>query len=302
MTTSGPEQSGHSILRFIVSLVFVTFVCCITSQGAQPVSAYDASLLSIPPRAWAEDAAKNEIGTLHHPNSYLRYRMHLVDEKGDRVREVIESREGSVARLIGRDGKPLTPSEDLAEQSRLRDMLNSPATFARHIRNDDSGKKLADSMIRLLPTAMIYTYVPGQPQSGLSHGAKEVVMDYAPDPSFHPPSTTAEALTGLRGRIWIDAASRNVVRMEGEIFKPVNFGWGFLAHVYPGGKLVLEQAPVSNTRWIYTRFSEQVRIRAVLIKPITASSSIETSGFQVVPPLSYQDAIHLLLSAPATGR
>ncbi len=41
-------------------------------------------------------------------DSYLRYRMETVNEKGNQVRDVIESKDGTVARLILKDGKPLT--------------------------------------------------------------------------------------------------------------------------------------------------------------------------------------------------
>src|SRR5580704_12742908 len=51
------------------------------------------------PRSWAVDAVANELLVLNHPGSYLRYRMHIHDEKGDQVRDVIESKDGTVARL-----------------------------------------------------------------------------------------------------------------------------------------------------------------------------------------------------------
>src|SRR5258707_11368213 len=53
----------------------------------------NASLLSVPPRSWAADAAANELIALHHKGSYLRYRMETVNEKGDQVRDVIESKD-----------------------------------------------------------------------------------------------------------------------------------------------------------------------------------------------------------------
>lgn len=268
----------------------------------QPPQGAD-SALALPPRAWAVAAAANEYAILHHTGSYLRYRTHTVDEKGDKVREIIESRDGSVARLLLLNGKPITPAQDAAEHQRLQDMLDSPDAFARHVKNDESSRKLADTTLHLFPDAMLYTYVPGQPQSGTNNGALEVVLDYQPNPAFVPPSTTAEALTGLRGRLWIDVTTRNLVRMEGDIFRPVNFGWGMIARVYPGGKLLLVQTstqPATRSgRWIFSLFSDQVNIRAVLVKSLSVHNSIETSDYQTLPaPISYQDAIHLLLATP----
>lgn len=256
------------------------------------------SLLDVPPRTWVIDTVSRELEALHHKGSYLRYRMHLVDAKGDRVRDVIESRDGAVARLLFSNGKPLTEEQDRNERQRLNDMLANPDAFAKHIRNDDSGKKIADSLMRLMPDAMIYTYVPGQPQTGKNPGMTEIVLDYAPNPKFHPPSTTAEALTGLKGRAWIDAKTKQLVRMEGNIFQGVNFGWGMLAHIYPGGTLTIEQADAGNGRWIFTHFTEHITVRALMVKNLNITTNVDASGFQPVPEMSYQDAIHMLLNTP----
>ncbi len=62
----------------------------------------------VPPRSWVVDAAANELIALHHKDSYLRYRMETSTRRATQVRDVIESKDGTVARLILKDGKPLT--------------------------------------------------------------------------------------------------------------------------------------------------------------------------------------------------
>jgi hypothetical protein len=267
-----------------------------------PKGVLPADPLSFPPRAWVVDAVDNELAALHHKNSYIRYRMHVVDSKGNQVRDVIESKDGTVARLILRNGKPLTDEQDKAERQRLNDMLESPDAYAKHVKNDASEKKIADSLMRLMPDAMINTYVPGQPQTGRNKDALEIVLDYKPNPQFHPPTTMAEALTGLQGRAWIDAKTRQVVRMEGTVFQPINLGWGMLAHIYPGGKLTFEQTDAGNGRQIFTHFTEHLTVRALMVKTITVNVEVEASDFQTVNPMNYQDAIHVLLDTPLPGR
>lgn len=262
----------------------------------------DATLPPAPPLSLIQDVAKNELLALHHTNSYLRYRMRTVNEKGEQVRDVVESRDGTVARLILKDGKPLTAEQDHGEQQRLNDMIASPSSYARHVKNGDSEKKIADNLVPLMPVAMLYSYVPGQPQTDHSNGAQEIVLDYKPNPKFVPPNTEAEALTGLTGRIWIDAKTHCLIRMEGTISRAVNFGWGMLAHIYPGGSLVLDQTNAGGDRWIFTHFSMRLSVRALMVKTMNVHSQIEASEFQTLPPMSYQDAIHLLLSTPAPSK
>jgi hypothetical protein len=254
-------------------------------------------LLAIPPKQWATDAAQHELGVIQYHSVYLRYREHTVDAKGDRVRDLIESKDGAVARMILKDGRPLTPEEDQYEHDRLQAMIDSPAAFARHIRGDATGKKMGADLIRLLPDAMIYSYTAGQPQRPAhTVGEPEIVMDFKPNPEWHPPDTTSEALTGIEGRVWIDPQTHYLTRMEGTVFRGVNFGL-FLAHIYPGGKLTFEQAPATEKRWIFTSFTEHVDVR-VLVKTLRENTEIEGSQFSEVPSMSYQDAIHLLLATP----
>lgn len=271
-------------------------------QAAPTAKTDAATLLAVPPRTWAVSAVANELVALHHPGSYMRYRMHVVDEKGDMTRDIIESQDGTVARLILRNGRTLTGEEDKAERQRLNDVIAHPSDYAKHVKNESSGRKLADDLMRLMPDAMIYTYTPGQPQTG-SGLAPQVVLDYKPNPNFKPPTITSEALTGLEGRVWVDAKTRHVVRMEGTIFRAVNFGWGLVAHIYPGGKLLLEQADAGGGRWIFTRFTEEVSVRALLVKTMNVHEQVDTSSFQILPgPMTYQDATRILLNTPLPDR
>ena len=298
-----PASSAKQLNLVVASLLFLGILstCSLaTSAQANAVAGQkpQAALLAVPPRSWVVDTVARELDALHHKGSYIRYRMHLVDDKGDRVRDIIESRDGTVARLILRDGKPLTDEQDKAERQRLNDMLANPSAFAKHVKSDDSGKKIADSLMRLMPDAMIYTYVPGQPQTGKNPGMTEIVLDYEPNPKFHPPTTTAEALTGLRGRAWIDSKTKQLLRMEGNIFQGINFGWGMLAHIYPGGTLTIEQVEAGNGRWIFSKFVERITVRALMVKTLNIKTDVDASAFQPVPEMSYQDAIHILLNTP----
>ena len=260
-----------------------------------------ASPLSTPAKVWATEASEHELKIIQYNSPYLRYRIHMIGAKGDQVRDVVESKDGTVARLIYKENRPLTPEEDSAEHERLQAMIDSPAAFAKHIKGDQTGKKTAVDLVKLMPESMIWSFTPGQPQRPSvieRHGEPEVVIDYTPDPKWNPPNTTAEALTGLRGRLWVDAKTHRMMKLEGSIFQGVNFGWGILAHIYPGGEVSLEQTRVSDERWIFSHFVEHVTIRAMMVKTLHESSDIQASNFGEIGAMSYQDAIHLLLSTP----
>ena len=286
-------RAGIVLFRcFTISLFFL-------HASAHALTAPD--VFSLSPRAWAEEVARNEIKVIQYGNSFLRYRIHTIDSKGNQVRDVIESRDGSVARLVAKDDRPLTHQEDSDEHARLQAMIDSPDAFARHIKSDISGKKTAVDLIRLMPEAMVYTYAPGQPQRANSPAA-EIVLDFEPNPQWSPPTLTAQALTGLKGRIWIDSRSHYMTRLEGTIFRQVNVGLGMVAHIYPGGQLSFEQAQVIPNRWIFSHFVEHVTVRALMFKTLKEDMDIYGFNFSEISGMPYADAIRLLLAAPVPTR
>jgi hypothetical protein len=250
------------------------------------------------------DCARNEVLVIQHPDSYLRFRLHEVDEKGDRVRDEIETPDGSVARLILRDGRPLTPEEDAAERERLNTLTGSPADFARHVRREQENKKTGIRLILLMPDAMQWSYAPGQPQLPNQPAGQPalVVLDFKPNPKWSPPDVESEPLIGLEGRVWIDPQTRRMVRLEGSLFQAVNIGWGMVAHIYPGGTVAVQQTDVGGQRWIVEHIVEQLTLRALMVKNLKESLIYDMAQFQPVPAMKYQQAIKLLLDTPLAPR
>ena len=269
--------------------------------GAQAPSANATAEMS--PRGWADAASANELHIIEDDGTFpVRYRIHKVDAKGDVTREVIECREGTVARLIERNGLALTHEEDDAERHRLLAILDNPSDFLRHQKRNIGARNYATALVKLMPEAMLFSYAPGQPQPpGVT--TPQVVLDFRPDPRFKPPTMTAEILTGLEGRMWIDKTAMRMTRVDGRIVRAVNFGWGVLAHVYPGGTVEFEQAEVAPERWIYSRVDENITVREMMMKTAVQKAQMSVSDVRVLPAqLSYREAINQLLAENLTLR
>jgi len=65
---------------------------------------------------------------------------------------------------------------------------------------------------------------------------------------------------------------------------------------------VMNQTNVGDNRWIFTDFSMELSVRALLVKRLDIRSSAKASNYQKLGPMSYQDAIHLLLATPLPDR
>ncbi len=297
-------------LRYCLALAFVAGAGSLAGAAPQgrPGGANSAASAGLPPsgvpQGWVEAAGENQRRILADEDRLpLRYRVHKVDARGDVVREVIESSSGNVARLIGRNAAPLTAEEDKAERARLEGILAAPGDFLNREGRDRASHRYALELIAIMPRAMLWSFTPGQPQPANAHRA-QVVIDFTPDPAFKPPNMVAEALTGIAGRLWIDAQSRCVTRVEGHILHPVNFGWGgMLARISSGGTLAFEQTEAGEGRWLYSRLSEHLVVREVLVHTVHQDAEINVFDAQRLPTLpSYGDAIHALLAIPVPTR
>ena len=272
----------------------------VRAQGAPGQAA--VATPDVPPRTWVESAAANEQHIIQDDGKLpLRYRTRKVDNKGDTTREVIETRDGTVARLVERNGQKLTAEEDAAERERLKEILDSPGDFIKHHKRDDSMRHDSIQLVSQMPQAMIYTYVPGQPQMPGATG-RQVVIDFEPDPNYKAQETLDDLLTGIKGRMWIDAQSRRVVRIEGIVQKDVSFGWGILGKINQGGTIVLEQTNAAGDRWVYSRLDTHLTMR-VVIKTVVMNDKMTASDFRPLPgPVSVQEAVHTLLAMPVPLR
>lgn len=280
--------------------ILLTCLALLSGAATRLQAQSSVNLANTTPVSWVQSAATNELRIIDEDGSFpARYTVHKVDERGDITRDVIESRDGSVARLVLRDGKPITAEEDAAERKRLEQMLESPSDFAKHHKKNSSARGYSSSLVKLMPEAMIYTYAPGQPQpAGAS--SSQVVIDFKPDPKFKPPSMIADLLTGIEGRLWIDAKAHVLTRAEARVVHPVDFGWGVLARIYAGGTIEFEQSPIGNSNyWIYSRVDQNLRIREVMVKVAQHKGVMTASNLRLLPNnLSYQEAIHKLLDTP----
>jgi hypothetical protein len=287
------RPGAGGVLRAHLLVLLLSGIAVSSGLAQQPKTPLPAG----DPRTWAEAATNAELSIIQSEGSFpLRYRVRKVDAKGDTTREVIETRQGTVARLVERDGQPLTAEQDAAERERLNDQIASPDDFLRHHKRDRSTEDYSMQLVRLLPQAMLYSYAPGQPQPA-GETSPQVVLDFRPNPAFKPTTMLAEVLTGIEGRVWIDARSHVMTRIEGRILHPVNFGFGILAKLYPGGTLEFEQMRVSGDRWAYRHLEEHVTVREMMVKTAVQNVQITSWDMRIMPELlDYQDAIRLLLA------
>jgi hypothetical protein len=271
-------------------LVLPLSLCGMALAQATPQS------VAADPTALVRRAAHNELGAGDgHPS---RYKLHKIDDGKINTKEIVETKDGDVARLISTGDKPLSADAEQAEIDRLNTLLAHPEIQEhRHKREQEDGNR-ANEMLRLLPDAFLYRF------EGMADGPNGPCfrLSFKPNPSFTPPDREAEVYHGMAGELWIDQQQERLVKLNAHLIADVNFGWGILGRLYKGGTIVVEQKDVGSGHWETTHMQLKLEGKILLIKALDIETTEDASDFSPVrPQMSYQDAVHLLLNTNSSN-
>jgi len=273
-------------------LHFLVLVCLAsTAQGQAP-----AALATAEAQALVSRALTTELRAAQDVSHPMRYRLRKSSPRITSTKEIVETRDGFVARLVELNDRPLSQTDEQKEEARLNSLLSDPSRqqHRKQSENEDTGVVL--KLLRMLPKAFLYEYAgPGQ-----SAGGPVQKFRFRPNPSFTPPDVETLALTAMNGEVWIDPAGERVTRLEGHLEQDTDYGWGVLGKLDKGGWIVIEQAAVGQGQWRLARFQMKMNLR-ILFKNKSFDSVQEMTGYvPVSASMDYRQAIRLLRATPAT--
>lgn len=246
---------------------------------------------NVTPQEAVARASHNELTARdQHP---FRYTLRKVDNGRITTKEVIETKDGDVARLIAIGDKPLPPDIDAREIQRLETLLANPAIQEHRRKREQADANRANEMIRLLPTAFVYQFEgivdsPSGPCYRLS---------MKPNPNFNPPDRQAEVLHGMAGELWIDQKQERMVRLNVHLIADVEFGWGIFGKLFKGGTIYVEQQDVGMDHWEQNLMRLGLRGTILMFHSLTIDTTETESDFEPVPAdWTYKEAVKALLA------
>jgi hypothetical protein len=239
-----------------------------------------------------EDAAKN--------HRLLRYLLRKTDDHRDTTKDIIETAQGDVARLIAINNQPLTPEANQAELDRLNTLAHHPEIQEHRHQRERKDAARVNRLMHLLPDAFLYrdqgtTPCPAAEAPGRTGEATCHHLSFSPNPSFEPPDMEANIFRGLAGELWIDQAQERLTRLDAHVIANVDFGWGILGKLDKGGTIQLEQSDIGDHDWELTTLKLNLKGKALLLKSLNIQLTEQASHFSQVPSgVDYRKAIELL--------
>lgn len=202
--------------------------------------------------------AKDQVNRdLRRQYTYLEKSVEKQFDKGGKVKST-ESRVRDVSilyghqysRLIEKNGKPLSERDQQKEKERLEKFTakwEHETPEERKKREDQRAKNREkdEAFLKEIPDAYDLRLIGDEKVDG--HDAW--VIQAEPHPGYRPKTQMAKYLAKMHGKIWIDKAEYQWVKIDAETIDTISFGL-VLFRLYKGSRIEFEQARVNDEIWL----------------------------------------------------
>jgi hypothetical protein len=230
----------------------------------------------------------NELNRKDRP--FLTYRYTRIRPDRKEERQMVETDQLLLGRIMAVDGQPLTPEESAQEDRRLARLIQHPDELHEKQKEQQEEDERIRRVIRALPDGFLYEY--GDLRQGPSGDV--VTVKFKPNPKFEPQSRETQAFLGMAGSMEIALPARRLSRLQATLIQDIGFGWGILGKLNRGGELLIEQAPLENGRWMTRRMKLNFTGRVLIFKTLKVDLDQFTSHYRPVSGMTVAQGIAFL--------
>ena len=215
------------------------------------------------------------------------YRLEKEQNGKKQVEEIIETKEGSLSRLLSINDSPLSAKQQAEEDHRVQELMTSRSAKRKLQRALNAETLQGRRLFTMLPDAFVFDYA--------GNGGSLVKLSLRPNPTFHPPSLEARVFHDMEGEMWVDSKQERLAAFDGRLMQDVKFGFGLLGQLDRGGHFEVRQAEVVPGHWDITTMSVEMTGKALLFKSIGVQKRENRRDFhQVSDDLTLTQAAEIL--------
>jgi hypothetical protein len=265
------------------------FFACVSLPLVLQGQVTQESLLPLPQDAnqFVKETIKYQTEADAADHTHWRYHIHREDDKGSQDRDVIDTKDGQLARTLLINGQPLTAEQRVADQARMKKLVEDPGERAKRAKRAKDDEDKGTQMLKAIPDAFIFKY------QGAENG--QVSLTFFPNPHYDAPTRELQVFRSMSGKMWINRADRRLIRLDGSLFEDVTFGWGLLGRLNKGGTFSIVQSRVGDNHWEYVSLDVKMVGHAVIFKSINVKQLERLTDFhRVSDNLTISEAYQLL--------
>jgi hypothetical protein len=236
---------------------------------------------------FVRDAIKHQMEADAADHTHWRYHIHKEDDKGSQDRDVIDTKDGQLARTLLINGQPLTAAQRAADELRMKKLVDDPSERAKRDKRAKDDEEKGMQMFKAIPEAFIFKY------QGSENG--QVRLSFFPNPHYDAPTRELQVFRSLSGTMWIDRAALHMSQLDGSLFEDVTFGWGLLGRLNKGGTFFVTQSRVADDHWEIVALDVKMSGHAVIFKTINVRQLQRMTEFhRVSDNMTISEAYQLL--------
>jgi hypothetical protein len=180
-----------------------------------------------------------------------------------------------IARMVKKDGQPLSASEDQKETERVTKLVDK----AQKTPPDQPLESQQVSVSRLLDIMDVRN-----PRRAEFRGRPTILFDFVGRKDAKTHGIVEDASKELQGTIWIDEADRQVAHLEVSFAQNFRIAGGLFANVEKGSNFRFDQAPVDIAQgtglWLPTGAEGNFQEKLLLLKNVRQHVTERDYGFQ----------------------
>lgn len=227
------------------------------------------------PNQLVREMVQRELDAQEKDHSLWRFRLHKEDDTNSQDRDVIQTKQGSLAKTLLINGNPLTPEQRTKDQERMKSLVEDPNEQARREHRAKLDEEKAKELLRAIPDAFLFKYE--STEGNLTR------LNFSPNPHYSPPTRELMVYHAMTGSLSIDRTALRLVMIEGRLVEDVKFGWGLLGHLDKGGTFKVIQQKVSDNHWDQVYLNVNMTGRAIIFKTLNIKTKQILSDFRRVP-------------------
>jgi hypothetical protein len=225
-------------------------------------------------------------------DGYFTWTDRLQKPRGSVTKLMVNTPNGILSRTIALNDKPLTADERTLDDDRINRLLD-PDKMRDKAKKQAEDQQHIERMLFALPDAFQCQY------AATPRDDRNLRLECSPNPTFSAPNYESQVLQGMKAVILIDREDCRISRIEGTLFKDVNFGWGFLGRLNRGGRIEITRSRVAAKHWGIVRMQLNFDGRIIVVKPMHIEETETSWDYRAVPGMTVAQALEFLRNSPA---
>src|SRR5258708_25653344 len=173
---------------------------------------------------------------------------------------------GAGERLIAKDDKTVSPEEAKKEDEKIQKIIDkrkneSDSDHRKRLEREAKSREDDRKFVLEVADAFNFRLIGSEAIAGRDTW----VLEGEPRPGYEPKTCGARILNRFKGRVWIDKADAQWVKLDITAIDTISVGW-VLARIHKGTHIIVEQTRVNDEVWLPKHVQLHFDARVALFK------------------------------------